>query len=738
MSITGIPGNIPYQGIKERNPPELHISRTRSPNASDSGPQFKIGDIWVDTLGGAFFVLLSKEQGTADWAVGGGAGSGVLTVNTILPDGGGDFTITAGTNITITPGVNSISISSADAGATSFPTDAGTATEVAGVLNILGGTNLSTSGAGNTITINADGVLSDSFPGDVGTATPAAGILNILGGPGVDTTGAANTISINIAGDVPRFYAVDSGGPAIPTLNTLTVVGPSSSDFTGSGIETNVGATTNEIYLENRRFPSAFVVDASATVGNRGEFTTINAGLAAASAGDTVYVRPGTYTENISFGVPGKNLVGLCGIGEGDLVRIAGTINAPAGAGTTVLQNIAGVDSGSTRNIEAQGGAGSTMMFIDCSFTEAGNVLRFVSGDVIFNRCNLTSTGGVVVSSDSTGGGVGTFTDCVLTGNASDNTVVVSIASTLNFQNCNISGGANQVAILVNAISTVNLQNCDVSGGDASLQTISSAATININDSRFTPGFNIEAATVNFDHSAIDGAGATTGVSIENGGSFNGKFSEITSPGESAFEINAATSHTLYNMVIDAGSQWINIGGGSTLDFGGITILGDNNIGIGGTLTKTPLASSFHAFLPATVVGGTGAGAVFTLGTTTALTERFDSGGNFVPAGTFTAPVTGTYSFTVRWVFGSLAASNDDLVCDIVTTGTTYEVTRLNIDAISNPANEAAVTGTVLVQMTSGDTATFTATETGGGAASVDVVGSAAGDGTYVMGWLVS
>ena len=1102
MSITGIPGNIPYQGIKERNPPELHISRTRSPNASDSGPQFKIGDIWVDSLAGSFFVLLSKDQGVADWAVGGGAGSGVLTVNTILPDGAGDFTILGGTNVTVTPGANSITISSLDVGATSFPADAGTANE-------------------------------------------AAGVLNILGGPGVDTTGAANTISINIAGDVARFYDVDLGGPAVPTLNTLTIVGPSSSDFPSSGIETNVGATTNEIYLENVRFPSAFVVDANTAVGNRGEFTTLTAAAAAMSAGDTMYVRPGTYNENWTP-LLGTNVVGLSAIGQGGSVVIAGTTNAPVGAGTTVMQNIE-FSTGGGVAIECQGGAGSNMIFIDCNSTHTSNALRWVSGNVVANRCTFTSSADSALVSETTGGGTGTFEDCNFVSAPGFATVVQSIAATMNLNNCNISGGDESV---LGQAGTMNFQECQLS-----------------------PGMNLELVTVNFDHSSIDALGATTGASIEAGTTFTGRFSRITSPGEQAFEVNGAATINLYKMIIDAGSggNWIDVIPGATLDYSDVSLLGDVGIGTGGTITSTqwkphgdvagnvgvnsylaadfavdatgvvsslstasetfpvdnggpgvplagamsfvdstssdfansglethvgataneiyienrrfpaaivvdatttvgdrgthstitaglaaasagdtvyvrpgtytenfvvpigisliglsgsgeneqvdvagtinaavgagttliqnlfisgsgskafelnggagsffyiidckanhatqvsrqvsgtvilnrctftasgagsnwdveagqvlatdttfnsgtstcvdlagvgtgsvfencqmtstgssaitqnpatqsyradncqisrtgggnvigngngtsaldycqiegdveqangtitmthcdisgsfqtddatvtfhhcdwgqevncddavtlvmshcrvhsdfsscvsigggaggtgnisncsfdtatspaifvtaadtleyshisfesnsemsgggvftqyPLPCSFHAFLPATVAGATGAGAVFTLGTTTVLTERFDSGVNFVPAGTFTAPVTGTYSFTVRWVFGSLAASNDDLVCDIVTTGTTYEVTRLNIDAISNPANEAAVTGTVLVQMTSGDTATFTATETGGGAASVDVVGSAAGDGTYVMGWLVS
>jgi len=67
MPITGIPGNIPHQGIKERNPPDLHISKPRSPTTSDNGSQFFIGDIWIDTKSKDSFILVSKAKKVSTW-----------------------------------------------------------------------------------------------------------------------------------------------------------------------------------------------------------------------------------------------------------------------------------------------------------------------------------------------------------------------------------------------------------------------------------------------------------------------------------------------------------------------------------------------------------------------------------------------------------------------------------------------------------------------------------------------
>src|SRR5690606_22244224 len=56
--------------------------------------------------------------------------------------------------------------------------------------------------------------------------------------------------------------------------------------------------TANGLGFEDRRWLTAFVVDPSASVGKRGTYQTITAANAAASSGDMVYIRAGTYTED--------------------------------------------------------------------------------------------------------------------------------------------------------------------------------------------------------------------------------------------------------------------------------------------------------------------------------------------------------------------------------------------------------------------------------------------------------
>lgn len=133
---------------------------------------------------------------------------------------------------------------------TSFQTDAGVAIPIANVLQILGTNGITTSGAGNVVTISGSTRLPLSFPTNAGTAIPAANILNEPGnntannGFATWTTGSGNTLQIN------------SYGTAKWVVNPIAGVG------------------THQ---------------------------TIAAALTSASSGDTIFITPGTYTEDLTL-----------------------------------------------------------------------------------------------------------------------------------------------------------------------------------------------------------------------------------------------------------------------------------------------------------------------------------------------------------------------------------------------------------------------------------------------------
>lgn len=101
-------------------------------------------------------------------ASGGGGGGGTpistLTGNTggaVSPTGGNINVVGSGVvSVTGNPGTSTLTISTSGALSDSFPTDAGTATPIAGELEILGGSNINTSGATNVVTVNLDNTIS--------------------------------------------------------------------------------------------------------------------------------------------------------------------------------------------------------------------------------------------------------------------------------------------------------------------------------------------------------------------------------------------------------------------------------------------------------------------------------------------------------------------------------------------------------------------------------------------------
>lgn len=136
-------------------------------------------------------------------------------------------------SITITKSPGGIDLSAAGggaAGATDFPTDAGIAQEVAGVLNVLGGTNVNTSGAGNAIAINLDNSVSLTgnltVSGQVTLPTAKNGVLS------VDNTGLISTsrgsngqLLISETGANPTWSNLISSDGSINIVNNAGSIG---------------------------------------------------------------------------------------------------------------------------------------------------------------------------------------------------------------------------------------------------------------------------------------------------------------------------------------------------------------------------------------------------------------------------------------------------------------------------------------------------------------------------------
>jgi hypothetical protein len=138
-----------------------------------------------------------------------------------------------------------------------------------------------------------------------------------------------------------------------------------------------------------------------------------------------------------------------------------------------------------------------------------------------------------------------------------------------------------------------------------------------------------------------------------------------------------------------------------------------------------PLQPAFLAYLASDDLNVTGNATLYTIGTNTALTERYDQNGDFNTNGTFTAPVTGRYNLTaqVTMVATSMGGSNIYYI-QIVTSNFTYAFSQQKSAAI-----EAFKTNhmSVLADMDAGDTAVIKMAVTAIGADTADVDGSTNG-----------
>jgi hypothetical protein len=154
-----------------------------------------------------------------------------------------------------------------------------------------------------------------------------------------------------------------------------------------------------------------------------------------------------------------------------------------------------------------------------------------------------------------------------------------------------------------------------------------------------------------------------------------------------------------------------------------------------------PLQPAFLARLGAVDSNVTGAGTPYFIGTNVAFTEIFDQGGNFNTNGTFTAPITGRYFFTINVHYSGVTDSG------YVNGQVTFVTSNRNYFHVYNPyacrlgdlfSHRYDVTLSSLVDMDAGDTTRFRINVQGGATNGMDLESSAGTDlNNWVSGYLV-
>ena len=264
-----------------------------------------------------------------------------------------------------------------------------------------------------------------------------------------------------------------------------------------------------------------FIVSASAA---NGTHTTIQAAITAATSGDTVFIRDGSYTENLTLKA-GVNLTAFGGSSETPNVTIIGNATLSA-AGTVSISNIR-LQTNSAAFLTVSGSAASVVNLLGCylnctnatgiSFSSSSSsaiieilncngdigttgISLFTStsaGPIRMRYVRITNTGNSVTASTASAGGI-SINSCVLS-------MVLSSSSTggIDVQYSQLAS-SDTTTITFNGTGGSQIENSIINSGTASTISIGSGVTASIHNCRFT----------STNTNVITGAGTLVGANI--------------------------------------------------------------------------------------------------------------------------------------------------------------------------------------------------------------------------------
>jgi len=308
----------------------------------------------------------------------------------------------------------------------------------------------------------------------------------------IKVTGTGNTgwERIESGETVATTYQSDAGS-AQASNNILDIVGIE---------ETSTRGSSNDVSIFSPRL-ARFVVDPTT---DRGTHTTIASAVAAASSGDSIMIRPGTYTENFTdpgglnfFATPNSNINGN--------VKIVGKISQTA-TGTSTYSGIRFQTNGD--DILSFGGSGTIQTnFFNCSFFLTDGdcfTVNNASCSPNFNNCQFHQTADSLDIFNIISCGTAKFVNC-RTFNASSVPGISDIASGIvqfvqtsvqehrfttqtgaNFQafDSRFEGDGNNIVLVTTAGTGASheLRDCKFSSGTAAAISIGSGTTCTIGE----------------------------------------------------------------------------------------------------------------------------------------------------------------------------------------------------------------------------------------------------------------
>lgn len=381
----------------------------------------------------------------------------------------------------------------------------------------------------------------------------------------------------------------------------------------------------------NYSVANGFVVD---KLGN-GDFTTIGAAITAAKSGTTIFIRPGTYVENLTL-KQGVDLDAFSGDQEIPTVTIQGKCSYSS-AGTVNISNIALVTN-ADYCLSVTGSVASGINLNSCYVNCTNNTgIQFTSSSassgIILNYCSTNlGTTGIALYTHSSAGNLGfIYSDMVNSGNsttASNNssgfvtiffcftgikfsttsTGIISIetssfdTSSLNATPLTLGGTTSTVyfaAISAGSASgisiggTATISNCIVSSTNTN--AVTGAGTLQNGGITFTnTSFKINTSTItafNLDAGGISFDGGTNVLNIFQQGTFSPTVRGASTAGTVTMTLQDGRYQKVGRIVtVTIAASWSTIGGAT----GGVqvnnlpyTVLSDSN-----TANSSPIIPS--------------------------------------------------------------------------------------------------------------------------------------------------
>lgn len=403
---------------------------------------------------------------------------------------------------------------------------------------------------------------------------------------------------------------------------------------------------------------------------NLGTHTTIASALTSSAAGDTIFIMPGTYSENLTF----KNNVNLTAF-DCDAYKPNVTIQGSgtfSGNGAVAMSGIQFLTNSATC-ITVSGSTTGKLNFINCFFSCLNSVGITISSTSTNCIVNIENCSGSI-------GSTGSFFN------------ITSTQPVLNIFNSNISNATS---------STVSNSTCLVNIYNSYLQTFlttSSSGYYNIYNSIIdTVGFNVTALNL------ADTAGFTSLAvnSYFSGGS------------TSAIQIGASATLDLYNCVVDS-TNTNPITGSGALNYANVTFSASGIINNTTTSTPNYILGGYYLgvingnAIPSGAIGqvitssvASGSAVAATTGSNVNVTSISLTAGSWVISGIVN--FTGMTTATIQNASISTTSATQG-TAGLNKVSTTFSSTTLSDISLSIPSYPLDVSGSTTVYLVGGGT----------------------------------